>query len=52
MALAQNDVDKANTLTRGLRNEQTPDRLLLLARVAEANGEHSRDELPAQRAAS
>ncbi len=41
VALAQNDVDKANTLTRGLRNEQTPDRLLLLARVAEANGEHS-----------
>ncbi len=41
VALAQNDVNKANTLTRGLRNEQSPDRLLLLARVAEANGEHS-----------
>ncbi|MGK3124359.1 cellulose synthase subunit BcsC-related outer membrane protein [Candidatus Pantoea formicae] len=41
VALANNDVNKANTLTRGLRNEQTPDRLLLLARVAEANGEHS-----------
>ncbi|MBA0036593.1 BCSC C-terminal domain-containing protein [Pantoea sp. BIGb0393] len=41
VALAQNDVNKANTLTRGLNNEQSPDRLLLLARVAEANGEHS-----------
>lgn len=41
VALAQNDVNKATTLTRGLRNEQSPDRLLLLARVAEANGEHS-----------
>nr|WP_310616542.1 cellulose synthase subunit BcsC-related outer membrane protein [Pantoea cypripedii] len=41
VALAQNDVQRANTLARGLRNEQSPDRLLLLARVAEANGEHS-----------
>jgi len=41
VALAQNDLNKANTLTRGLNNAQSPDRLLLLARVAEANGEHS-----------
>jgi Tfp pilus assembly protein PilF len=41
VALATNDVNKANTLTRGLNNEQSPDRQLLLARVAEANGEHS-----------
>lgn len=42
VALAQNNVQRANTLTRGLNSAtQTPDRLLLLARVAEANGEHS-----------
>ena len=41
VALANNDVNKANTLTRGLNNEQSPDRQLLLARVAEANGNHS-----------
>ena len=41
VALANNDVSKANTLTRGLNTEQSPDRLLLLARVAEANGEHA-----------
>ncbi len=42
VALAQNNVQRANTLTRGLNTAtQTPDRLLLLARVAEANGEHS-----------
>lgn len=41
VALAQNDINRANTLTRGLRNEESPERLLLLARVAEANGEHS-----------
>nr|WP_314687447.1 cellulose synthase subunit BcsC-related outer membrane protein [uncultured Pantoea sp.] len=41
VALAENDISRANTLTRGLRNEETPERLLLLARVAEANGEHS-----------
>lgn len=41
VALAQHDVSKANGLTRGLKEEQTPARLLLLARVAEANGEHS-----------
>ena len=41
VALAQNNLDKANTLARGLREEQTPDRLLLLARVADANGDHA-----------
>ncbi len=41
VALANNDVNKANTLTRALNNEQSPDRQLLLARVAEANGNHS-----------
>ena len=41
VALAQNDLDKANTLARGLDNKQQPDRLLLLARVAEANGNHA-----------
>lgn len=41
VALAQNNVQRANDLTRGLQSEQTPDRLLLMARVAEANGEHS-----------
>ncbi|MGK3114034.1 cellulose synthase subunit BcsC-related outer membrane protein [Candidatus Pantoea formicae] len=41
VALANNDVNKANTLTRGLNSEQSPDRQLLLARVAEANGEHA-----------
>ncbi|WP_312243100.1 cellulose synthase subunit BcsC-related outer membrane protein, partial [Pantoea sp.] len=40
VALAQNDLDKANTLTRGLSEKQTPNRLLLLARVADANGDH------------
>ena len=41
VALAQNNVQRANDLSRGLTSAQTPDRLLLLARVAEANGEHS-----------
>jgi len=42
VALAQNNVPRANELSRGLNTTtQTPDRLLLLARVAEANGEHS-----------
>ena len=41
VALANNDVNKANSLTRGLNSEQSPDRQLLLARVAEANGEHA-----------
>lgn len=42
VALAQNNVPRANALTRGLNSTtRSPDRLLLLARVAEANGEHS-----------
>ncbi|SUB08970.1 Cellulose synthase operon protein C precursor [Pantoea agglomerans] len=42
VALAQNNLQRANELSRGLNSTtQTPDRLLLLARVAEANGEHS-----------
>jgi len=42
VALAQNNVPRANALSRGLNTTtQTPDRLLLLARVAEANGNHS-----------
>ncbi|WP_312543900.1 cellulose biosynthesis protein BcsC [Pantoea eucalypti] len=42
VALAQNNLQRANELSRGLNTTtQTPDRLLLLARVAEANGDHS-----------
>ena len=41
VALALNDVPKARALTEGLRGEQTPERLLLMARVAEAEGEHN-----------
>ena len=40
VALASRDVDKAKQLSAGLRNDETPDRLLLLARVAEADGNH------------
>lgn len=40
VALANKDVDKAKQLTAGLRNDDTPDRLLLRARVAEAEGNH------------
>ena len=40
VALALNDVPKARALTNGLRGEQTPERLLLMARVAEAEGDH------------
>jgi thioredoxin-like negative regulator of GroEL len=40
VALASKDVDKAKQLATGLRNDETPDRLLLLARVAEADGNH------------
>lgn len=39
VALAENNVQRANELTRGLTQSQTPQRQLLLARVAEANGE-------------
>lgn len=41
VALALNDVPKARALTNGLRGEQTPERLLLMARVSEAEGEHN-----------
>ncbi|WP_435928595.1 cellulose synthase subunit BcsC-related outer membrane protein [Dryocola sp. BD613] len=40
VALASKDVDKAKQLTAGLRNDDTPQRLLLLARVSEAEGNH------------
>lgn len=41
VALALDDVPKARTLAGGLRGEQTPQRLLLLARVSEAEGDHN-----------
>jgi len=42
VALAQNDVQRASALSRGLnRTAPSADRLLLLARVAEANGDHT-----------
>lgn len=40
VALAQDDVNKARSLAAGLRNDNSPDRLLLLARVEEAQGNH------------
>ncbi|VTP79815.1 cellulose synthase subunit BcsC [Leclercia adecarboxylata] len=40
VALASNNVDKAKQLTAGLTNDSTPERLLLLARVSEAEGNH------------
>ena len=40
VALVNHDLPKAKTLTAGLRGEQTPERLLLMARVAEAEGDH------------
>lgn len=41
VALAQNNLSRANDLARGLQAQQTPDRLLLLARVADANGDRT-----------
>ena len=41
VALANHDLDKVARLRNGLRATQTPDRLLLLARVEEAQGNHS-----------
>ncbi len=41
VALAEDDLPKARSLAQGLRGEQTPERLLLMARVAEANGDHN-----------
>ncbi|WP_313626912.1 cellulose biosynthesis protein BcsC [Kosakonia sp.] len=40
VALAENNVDKAQTLANGLRSNNSPDRLLLLARLEEAKGNH------------
>lgn len=40
VALAENNVDKAQTLASGLRSDTSPDRLLLLARLEEAKGNH------------
>ena len=40
VALAENNVEKAQTLARGLRSDNSPDRLLLLARLEEAQGNH------------
>jgi len=40
VALATHDLPKAKALAAGLQGEQTPERLLLLARVAEADGDH------------
>ncbi len=40
VALSAGDNDRAEQLAGGLRQDNTPDRLLLLARVAEAQGHH------------
>jgi len=40
VALAENNVEKAQTLASGLRSDSSPDRLLLLARLEEAKGNH------------
>lgn len=40
IALSAGDNDKAAALARGLKNDNTPDRLLLLARIEEAQGNH------------
>ena len=40
VALAENNVEKAQTLAGGLRNDSSADRLLLLARLEEAKGNH------------
>ena len=41
VALAQNNLQRANDLSRGLQPQQTPDRLLLMARIADANGDRA-----------
>ncbi|ROR08878.1 cytochrome c-type biogenesis protein CcmH/NrfG [Erwinia sp. JUb26] len=41
VALALNDVPRARSLSTGLRGQQSPERLLLLARVANADGDHN-----------
>lgn len=40
VALASKNVDKAKQLSAGLTNDGSPERLLLLARVSEAEGNH------------
>lgn len=40
VALAEDDTQRAKQLAIGLQNNQTPERLFLLARLAEASGEH------------
>lgn len=40
VALADDNVEKAESLAAGLRSNNTPDRLLLLARLEEAKGNH------------
>lgn len=40
VALAENNVDKAQSLASGLRNDGSADRMLLLARLEEAKGNH------------
>lgn len=38
VALANNDIDRANELAQGLNDTQSPENLLLLARISEAQG--------------
>ena len=40
VALAENNVEKADSLARGLRADNSADRMLLLARLEEAKGNH------------
>lgn len=40
VALAEDNVQKASTLASGLRTDSSPERLLLLARLEEAKGNH------------
>ncbi len=42
VALSEGNNDRAEQLARGLRNDNTPDRLILLSRVEEAQGNHQR----------
>ncbi|NKI74808.1 tetratricopeptide repeat protein [Dickeya sp. CFBP 2040] len=52
VALERNDLQKAHALSTGLQSEQTPERLLLLARLADAEGNRGQalDYLKAARA--
>ncbi|WP_300004515.1 cellulose biosynthesis protein BcsC [uncultured Cedecea sp.] len=40
IALAENNLERAQKLSTGLKTDQSPDRLFLLARLAEASGNH------------